>query len=82
MAATRKKCKAIYFILTLNIIASLWAATCEFLKLLSVRSPLVVKNANVPFILRNLVSLAWKTVSLNVLIYAQNTISYKWTNIY
>ena len=54
--------KKIYFILTLNIIASVWAVTWDFLKVLSVCSPLEVKNVNVASILRNLLSLAWKIV--------------------
>ena len=73
MAATIKKCKAVYFILTLNTIASLLAVTWDFLKVLSVCSPLEVKNVNVASILRNLLRLARKIVS----IYPQKTILHK-----
>ena len=62
VAETIKKCKAVYFTLILNIIASLWAVTCDFLKVLSVRSPLEVKNVNVASILQNLLNLAWKII--------------------
>lgn len=49
VAANRKKCETIYFILTLNINASLRAVTCDFFKILSIPSPLILKRREYSF---------------------------------